>query len=199
MFNDLSASPLTYLQSRRSGRPRDMVAPGPDIAAMRAIVTDARRTPDHGKLAPWRTVLIAPDQRTALANLLRSAYVAENPAAGRLELDAMDAMAMQAPALLILLFSPRQSSNIPLWEQQLSCGAFGMNLLHAAHMRGFVGGWLTGWPAYSAAVRDAFGAAPEVIAGFFYFGTPSQALSERPRPDTDELVSLWDAPPHLSE
>jgi nitroreductase len=74
-----------------------------------------------------------------------------------------------------------------------------MNLLHAAHMRGFVGGWLTGWPAYSAVVRDAFGAAPEVIAGFFYFGTPSQALSERPRPDTDELVSLWDAPPHLLE
>ena len=45
-FNDLSSLPR-YLASRRSGRPRDMIAPGPDAAQMREIVATALRTPDH--------------------------------------------------------------------------------------------------------------------------------------------------------
>ena len=74
-----------------------------------------------------------------------------------------------------MLSSPRTESHIPLWEQELSAGAACMNLLHAAHAMGFAGGWLTGWAAYSDAVRDAFGAAPERIAGFIFIGTPAQA------------------------
>ena len=69
-----------------------------------------------------------------------------------------------------------------------------MNLLHAAHAMGFAGGWLTGWPAFSDAVRDAFGQAPERIAGFLFLGTPSRPLDERPRPDLDRIVSHWTGP-----
>jgi hypothetical protein len=64
-------------------------------------------------------------------------------------------------------------------------------LLHAVHAEGFAGGWLTGWPAYSDVVRDAFGSASERIAGFMFIGTPSRALDERPRPDMARLVSHW--------
>lgn len=189
-FND-TTSLTAYLASRRSGRPRDMIAPGPDGAQMRAIVQMALRTPDHGKLNPWRVVHVAADQRAALAHALTDAYRAEKPEAGRLEIEAMETFAHHAPELLVVLFSPRESSKIPLWEQELSAGAFVMNLLHAIHAHGFVGGWITGWPSYSDAVRDHFGAAPEQIAGFVYIGTAGQPLEERPRPELTAVFSKW--------
>ena len=189
-FNDLSSLPR-YLASRRSGRPRDMIAPGPDAAQIQQIVGTALRTPDHGKLNPWRVVHVASVQRDAFAAKLTAAYRAEKPEAGRLEIEAMETFARQAPELLVVLYSPRESSKIPLWEQQLSAGAFVMNLLHALHAHGFVGGWITGWPSYSDAVRDLFGSAPEQIAGFVFIGTPGQPLEERPRPELDAVLSAW--------
>lgn len=190
MFNDTS-SPLALLRSRRSGKPRDLAAPGPDDAQLRVMLETATRTPDHGKLAPWRFVIVGADQRVALADLLERAYRAEKPDAGRLEIEAMHQFAHQAPTLVVALSSPVEPSKIPLWEQQLSAGAAVMNLLHAAHAMGFAGGWLTGWPSYSDAVHDAFGGPSERIAGFVFIGTPSRPLEERPRPEYDDVVTNW--------
>ena len=190
MFND-TTTPLSLLLSRRSGKPRDMIAPGPDAAQLETILTAASRVPDHGKLAPWRFVTVAADQRDALANLLVSAYQAEKPEAGKLELDAMVQFAHQAPSLVVVLSSPVAGSKIPLWEQELSTGAACMQVLNAAHALGFVGGWLTGWPTYSARVRDAFGTGHERIAGFVFLGSPSKALEERPRPNLSDVVRAW--------
>ncbi|WP_341208130.1 nitroreductase [uncultured Sphingomonas sp.] len=190
MFNDLS-SPLSLLTTRRSGKPRDLIAPGPDHAQLVEMIRIAGRTPDHGKLAPWRFVIVGDDRRDALAALLVDAYRAERPAAGRAEIETMEQFARQAPALVVALSSPRPESHIPLWEQELSAGAACMNLLHAVHAHGFAGGWLTGWPAFSDRVRDAFGQAPERIAGFIFIGTPGRALDERPRPEEARLWSDW--------
>ncbi|RIA37925.1 nitroreductase [Hephaestia caeni] len=184
-------TPLALLSSRRSGKPRDLTAPGPDAAQLDRILTIAARTPDHGKLAPWRFVVVPDDRRDAFAALLREAYLAERPEAKRLELEAVEQFARQAPTLVIALSAPRTESHIPLWEQQLSAGAACMNLLHAATAMGFAGGWLTGWAAYSDRVRDAFGAAPERIAGFLFLGTPCKPLDERPRPEPDRIVRYW--------
>lgn len=191
-FNDRS-TPLSLLSSRRSGKPRDMVEPGPDDAELRRILEIAARTPDHGKLAPWRFVIVGKDQRDALSERIVSAYRAEKPDAGRLEIEAMDQFARQAPTLVVALSKPVPNSKVPVWEQELSAGAACMNLLTAAHAMGFVGGWLTGWPAYSDAVRDAFGGPGERIAGFIFIGTPGRALEERPRPDYDAVVTHWTA------
>lgn len=190
MFND-TASPLSLLLSRRSGKPRDMVSPGPDAAQMAAILAAATRVPDHGKLAPWRFVTVGADQRDALSTLLVEAYRAEKPDAGKLELDAMDQFARQAPSLVVALSSPKTESKIPLWEQELSVGAACMQLLNAVHAQGFVGGWLTGWSTYSDRVRDAFGSAEERIAGFIFIGSPSRDLDERPRPAPADVISHW--------
>ncbi|MCW2337851.1 nitroreductase [Sphingobium sp. B2D3A] len=189
MFNDRSSIPA-YLASRRSGKPRDLAAPGPSLDQQREMVRIATRTPDHGKLAPWRFVIVPDDQREALASLLERAYLAEKPEAGRLEIEAMHQFAHQAPALIVILSSPK-SSKIPVWEQELSVGAAAMNLLHAAHAAGFAGGWLTGWPSYNETVRDAFGTSEERIAGFVFIGTPSRDLDERPRPELDDVLSIW--------
>ena len=190
MFNDLS-SLSSYLPSRRSGRPRNMIAPGPSDKQIEDIVATALRTPDHGKLAPWRVVRVDSDQRARLATELVKAYRTEKPDAGRLELEALDAMAHQAPTLLVVLFSPVTSTKIPIWEQELSCGAFCMNIIHAIHARDFVGGWITGWPSYNDDVRDLFGEASERIAGFIFAGTTDCELAERPRPELASILSKW--------
>ena len=109
MFNDTS-SLRTHLATRRSGKARDMIAPGPDAAQLRDIIALALRTPDHGKLAPWRLVTVADDQRDALATLLKTAWVAENPGAAGLDLSALDQFAHQAPSLLVLLSTRLRAS-----------------------------------------------------------------------------------------
>ena len=190
MLNDRS-TPLALLATRRSGRPRDLVAPGPDAAQLATILEIAARVPDHGKLSPWRFVVVEAEQRDALATTIVEAYRAERPQAAANEIAALEQFAHQAPALVVVLFSPRTASHIPLWEQQLSVGAACMTLLHATHALGFAGGWLTGWPSYSATVRDAFGADPERIAGFFFLGTPSQQLEERARPAMSMIVTRY--------
>lgn len=155
------------------------------------MIAIAARTPDHGKLAPWRFVIVPSEKRNRLAEVIATAYLADRPQAARLEIEALEQFARQAPALVVILSSPHPDSHIPLWEQELSVGAASMNLLHAAHAMGFAGGWLTSWASYSDAVRDAFGAAPERIAGFFFIGTPAKQLEERPRPDLGKIISIW--------
>lgn len=189
-FNDLT-SPIRMIETRRSGKPRDMVEPGPDGAQLDRILAAAMRVPDHGKLAPWRFVVVGADKRDALARLLVAAYRAERPEAGRLELEALEQFAKQSPVLVVAVSTPVADSKIPLWEQQLSAGAACSTMLHAAHALGFVGSWLTGWPAYSDAVRDAFGAPGDRIAGFLFFGSPGRPLEERPRPEFATVVSHW--------
>jgi len=192
MFNDTS-SLRSHLATRRSGKARDMVAPGPDATALRDIIALALRTPDHGKLAPWRIVTVANDQRETLATLLKTAWVKENPGAAGLDLSALDQFAHQAPTLLVLLSTPVPGAKIPVWEQQMSAGAVGMNLLHAAHAHGFVGSWLTGWAAYNPDVAAAFGAGEgDSVVGYFFLGTAGAPLSERPRPEYGEVVRSWD-------
>ncbi|MDE2340149.1 MAG: nitroreductase [Alphaproteobacteria bacterium] len=190
MFND-TTSTLRLLATRRSGKPRDMIAPGPNDAQLRAILCAAIRVPDHGKLAPWRFVTIAADQRPVLAMLLERAFVAANPQASRIAIDAACAFAFEAPCLIVALSCPRPDAKIPLWEQELSAGAACMNLLIAAHAHGFVASWITGWATYNEAVGAAFGQPGERIAGFIYVGSPSRPLEERPRPAYDEVISSW--------
>jgi nitroreductase len=192
MFNDRS-SLLAHLATRRSGKARDMVAPGPDADQLHDIIALALRTPDHGKLAPWRIVTVAADQREAFAALLKKAWVDENPGSAGLDLVVFDQFAHQAPTLLVLLSTPVHESKVPIWEQQMSAGAVGMNLLHAAHAHGFVGSWLTGWAAYSPGVGAAFGAREgDTVVGYFFLGTPAKELDERPRPEYDDVVRAWE-------
>jgi nitroreductase len=190
MFNDLS-SPAALMATRRSGKPRDMGLPGPDAVQLGRILVAATRVPDHGKLAPWRFVVVPADMRAAFAALLERAYHAERAEVGKVELEAIHQFAHQAPTLVIALSAPAHASHIPIWEQELSAGAACMNLLVAAHAEGFVGGWLTGWAAYSDMVRDAFGQHGERIAGFIFIGSPTRPLDERPRPDPATVITTW--------
>jgi len=190
MLNDLS-SPARLAATRRSGKPRDMAAPGPDREQLGRILTAGMRVPDHGKLAPWRFVVIGPERRDAFAALLMRAYLTEKPDAGRLEREAVEQFARQAPTLVVVFSTPRADSHIPLWEQQLSSGAACMAMLYAAHAEGFVAGWLTGWAAYSPMVAEGLGHPEGRIAGFLFIGSPGKPPEERPRPAPEAIISYW--------
>lgn len=194
MFNDLS-TPLSYLASRRSGRPREMVGPGPDEAELGAILALAARTPDHGKLAPWRFVVVGGDQRGEFAALLARALDQNDPGAGEAHRNKANDFAHHGEALVVLLSAPVSPHKIPVWEQELSVGAAAMNLLHAIHAHGFVGSWITGWAAFDPTVHDAFCTGEnQRIAGFFFIGSPGRELEERPRPDMAAVASRWTPP-----
>lgn len=188
MLNDTSTY-LSALATRRSGKPRDLVAPGPSPDEIDAMIAIAARTPDHGKIAPWRFVVV--EDRAAFAALLAETWAADHPGAPAHELEAARQFATQAPALVVVLSAPDRAYKVPLWEQELSAGAAAMNLLHGAHALGYAAGWLTGWPAFSDRVRDAFGSADQRLVGFVFIGTPARVLDERPRPAMDSIVRRW--------
>jgi nitroreductase len=193
MLNDLSSA-LSLLETRRSGKPRELVGPGPSPDELARILTIAARIPDHGKLHPWRFVTVAENQRDALAALLQHALEEENPEATPAHRQKEDEFAHYAGQLVVLVSAPIENHKIPVWEQQLSAGAAGMNLLTAAHALGYVAGWVTGWRTYSPRVQQAFCGPGERIAGFVFIGHPARELEERERPALAEVRKAWEAP-----
>ena len=190
MLNDRS-SLLSLLKTRRSAKPRLMTGPGPTREELEQILMIAARTPDHGKLHPWRFVVVEDDQRDALALLLRRVLTEEDPSATAAHHDKEEEFAHYGGTLVVLVSAPIQNHKIPVWEQELSCGAAGMNLLLGAHSLGYVAGWVTGWRAYSRGVTAAFCAPGERIAGFVFIGNSSGELEKRPRANLDDLVRRW--------
>lgn len=195
MLNDRS-SILSLLETRRSGKPRELVGPGPTAEEMERILTIAARVPDHGRLTPWRFVLVADDQRDAFETVLLQALSDEQPEAAPAVREKAAQFAHHAGQLVVLIAAPIEGHKIPLWEQQLSAGTAGMNLLTAAHALGYVAGWVTGWQAYSPKVSAAFCAPGERIAGFIFIGHPLRELEERARPALADVVRRW-APPRF--
>jgi nitroreductase len=191
MLNDPSSA-LSLFETRRSARPRDMVGPGPNDTELRRMLAIAARVPDHGSLVPFRFVIVGAERRDALAALYEGALRKAEPEAPEAKVAKSIANARAAPSLVVLVSSPVRNHKIPVFEQELSCGAAGMNLLHVATALGYVGGWITGWPASDPTVRASFCETGERIAGLIYIGHPGTPLEERARPHLDTIVSHWD-------
>ena len=190
MLNDRS-SLLSLLETRRSAKPRLLEQEGPSVEELDRILKVASRVPDHGKLCPWRFIHVPGEQRDALGALLRHALSEEDECATIAHHNKEDEFAHYGGELVVLVSSPTAGHKIPLWEQELSCGAAGMNLLLAAHALGYVGGWVTGWRAYSPRVTAAFCKPGERIAGFIFIGRSEVELDERPRPALEDVASTW--------
>lgn len=187
-FND-STTTLSLLLTRRSGKARDLVVPGPDETELATILQIASRIPDHGKLAPWRFVEII--DRAAFAQTLVELYCSGRPEPGRIELKTLQDFAFQAPVLIAVISTAAAGMRIPEWEQILSAGAACQNLLMAAHALGYAGNWLTEPAAYLPGIADALGVPDGRIAGFLFLGTPEKPLEERPRPVPGAVISRW--------
>ncbi|WP_418291983.1 nitroreductase [Methylobacterium durans] len=181
---------LAFLGARRSVPPLRLEGPGPDPGSLDAILRIAARVPDHGKLAPWRFIVIAGEARERIGAVIEAAYRADHPEADADRLALERGRLAQAPLVVAVVSRAGPHAKIPEWEQVLSAGAATMNLCVAANASGFATAWLTEWYAYDRRILDALGLDPrERLAGFVHIGRASERPADRPRPDLAEIVT----------
>lgn len=184
--------PLRLLETRRSASVKAMGEPGPTAEQLDRILRIAVRVPDHGKLAPWRFVLFEGEARARFGETLEARWKALHPEHGEETLGFVRRQLTRAPVVLAVVSRAAPHVKIPEWEQVLSAGAVCQNILVAATAMGIGCQWNTDWFAYDAETRKAMGLAPhEKVAGFLYFGTPTEPLTDRPRPDAQALLTRW--------
>jgi nitroreductase len=192
-LNDTSSGTLGLLLTRRSGSAKAMTPPGPNAHELRQILAAGTRTPDHGKLAPWRFILFEGEARHRMGRLLVECLRESEPQAGEERLAMERNRFARAPVVVAVVSRVREGIPIPVWEQELSAGAVCQNILIAAHSLGYVAGWITEWCAYDARVKERLGLTTgERIAGFIYIGTNAVPLEERVRPDLDALITRFE-------
>ena len=177
---------LSRLATRRSASAQLLSTPGPSEAEIEQILHLGARTPDHGKLFPWRFVVLGPQSRAELSEAL--AVLAETQ--GRVDKDLAVLAKLANPPLTIMVVStPIQGHKVPVWEQQLSAGAVCMNIEHAADALGYSASWITDWYSYDPAAVALFGVQDgETIAGFIHIGSLTAPPLERPRPNMAHKV-----------
>jgi nitroreductase len=185
---NIEQSASAFLQSRRSVPAKMLGLPVPDRAALMPLLTAGLRVPDHGKLEPWRLLVLEKGAMTRLAALAVTR-------AGELGLDAEKAVKGSAQfetgnLAVVVISSPKPSDKIPLSEQVYSAGAVCLSLLNAALAAGWGANWLTGWPSHDRgflarglSLRDT-----ETVAGIIHIGTAQNSPPDRPRPEVAALV-----------
>jgi nitroreductase len=182
-------SALEFLLSRRSRPAKTLTAPGPDRDQLLPLLTAAGRTPDHGKLEPWRFIVLEQGAMPRLAALAEERGVAlglseQEIAKGRSQFD-------QGILAVAVIEVRKDSAKVPPLEQTYSAGAACLALLNAALADGWGANWLTGWVAFD----DEFGRkglgleAHERVAGFIHIATETVQPPERPRPDIQALTT----------
>ncbi len=193
-FNAPNASAYDTLLTRRSVKAKDMRGSGVEKSLLTKILEAGLRVPDHGKLTPWRYIVLEGEDRFKLGRLIKEALIAEGEANEQVA-DKMQGYATQGPTLVIAVYSPSTAKPIPEWEQMLSAGASVMNMLVAATALGVASQWLTGWASFSPTVMAGLGLKEdEKIAGLVFFGDhPETPPDERPRPSINEIVE-WGFP-----
>lgn len=176
---------IARLRARRSAPAQGLSAPGPSASELETILEIGLRSPDHGKLFPWRLVVIGPETRAR--------WVAELEALAASDKDRAVLRKLAAPPVTVMVVSTTvESPKVPRWEQELSAGVVCMNLEHAANAHGYAASWITDWYAYDPRARALMGVAEgETVAGFIHMGTAAEPLLERPRPAlADKVVRL---------
>ncbi|MFN4286900.1 MAG: nitroreductase [Brevundimonas sp.] len=178
---------IDHLRQRRSHPAQALAAPGPDRADLEAIIALGLRTPDHGKLAPWRIVVMDRQTRLGIAGRLEPLAARQpDPAKALAVLRKLTA----SPVTLMVLSTPVREHKVPEWEQALSAGALCMNLSHAALAHGYGVSWITDWYSYDADALAILGVSEgESIAGFIHIGTATEPALERARPEAHAHVT----------
>ncbi|MBE2277798.1 MAG: nitroreductase family protein [Rhodobacteraceae bacterium] len=179
---------LDFLATRLSQSAKLFTPPVPDRAALEEILRIALRVPDHGKLEPWRLIVLARPDFARLAELVevRGREIGADDQAIEKGRGAFD----RGLCAVAVISAPKATDRIPLEEQVLSAGALCMALLATATAAGWGANWLTGWPVHDAEFRArAFGCtAGETVAGLIHIATPGTAMTDRPRPALDRVV-----------
>ena len=183
-----SQAVLDFLAVRRSASASTLRAPAPSPEQLHDLLRIAARVPDHGKLAPWRFILLEGEAKARFAQALET--IAE--AAPDREKRKGALFKLKIPPLAVVVVSRHIPGKIPEWEQRMSSAAVCTNLVIAAQAMGFGANWITDWYAYDDQASALLGLSEgEKVTGFIYLGTVDEAPQERVRPDVEGLVSRW--------
>ncbi len=187
-YGQVSPQTLALLAQRRSSSPQHLAAPAPSGAELEDLLRLAARVPDHGKLFPWRFIILEGDAKAQLAERYE-ALARERP-------DAEKALGvlfkLKTPPLAVVVVSQVKESHIPGWEQLLSAGAACQTLVLAATAMGYGANWITDWYSYEPRATAVLGLTPEEsVAGVVLIGTPTEAPLERVRPDVAAITTVW--------
>jgi nitroreductase len=188
---------LAALLGRHSVAPAFLAGPGPDEAALERILAAGASAPDHGRLRPWRFVVVRGAARERLGEVFAEALRRRDPAANAAALEQERQRPLRAPVVIALAarIDP-EHPKIPEVEQILSSGAAAQNILLAAHAQGFGAKWLTGANAYDRHVQAALGlGANERLLGFIHIGSIDGEPPRVPHADARELTREWRGPP----
>jgi len=167
-------------------------APAPSSEAVEAMLEAAAHTPDHGRLQPWRLILIEGDARRALGEILAESLARRNPIAGDEVLAREREKALRAPLIVVVATRCDRSAKIPVVEQFIAAGCAAHGLMLAASAQGLGAFWRTGEAAYDEAVKAAFDIGPDdLIIGFIYIGSDTGGAPSRPRPVIREFAHRW--------
>lgn len=190
---DKNQAALDFLLTRRSRPAKTLTTPVPDRDELTTILTAAARTPDHGKLEPWRFIVLGRPALKRLAGMvpprgMELGIEPEKIEKSRRQFD-------DADLAVAVIYSPVDSPKVPEIEQRYSAGAVCLSLLNAALAAGWGANWLSGWPSHDPEfVQSGLGlAAHESVAGFIHIGTETSAPPDRPRPDLANIVAWVDA------
>ncbi|WP_430463369.1 nitroreductase family protein [Tabrizicola sp.] len=177
-----------FLANRQSQSAKLFSGPVPSRAELEPILTAALRVPDHGKLEPWRLIVLSRPDLTRLADLAEArarelGYDAEKIDKGRGQFD-------RSHLAVVVISAPQDVPKIPHQEQVLSAGALCLGVVNAATAAGWGANWLTGWVSHDAGFSaSAFGCTgSETVAGIIHIGTPGSPAPARPRPDLARVV-----------
>ncbi len=181
---------LEFLQTRRSRPAKTLILPVPDRTALRPLLIAAVRSPDHGKLEPWRMIVLERGALLRLAGLVPE--VGARLGKGPEDIAKQVSQFADAHLVVAVIESPKPSDKIPAIEQVYSAACVCLGLLNAALAAGWGANWLTGWVSHDRNFAEAaLGLqAQERIAGFIHIGTDSALPPERPRPDID-AITIW--------
>jgi nitroreductase len=171
--------------------PLKLVEPAPSEAALERILAAAVRAPDHGRLRPWRLLLIRGEARRSLGVVLGDALRRREAGISEAVIDRERQKPLRAPLIIVVAATPRSHSKVPEIEQTVAAAAGAENLIIAAHALGFGCFWRTGPAAYDLGVKTALGLVEQdQILGFLYVGTVGQPGVGRP-PEIENTVSEW--------
>ncbi len=181
-----------YLKTRRSVGGAFLRDPGPSEEELREIVTVGTRVPDHGKLTPWRLVVIDGEARVRVGEKLAEIAQKRHPEHDEAALNVERNRFLPAPVTIGVISRAGPHEKIPEFEQLLSAGNVAFNLLNAAHALGYAANWTTRWYAFDPEAAQMLGAREgERFIGFVAIGTPTATIEDRPRPAFEDVVTRW--------
>lgn len=184
---------LKHLLKRRSVRAADLCEPAPDVVQLEKILQAASRIPDHGRAVPFYFIVFEGQARMKAGEIIRSAFIKNNPEAPGDKADEEAQRLMRAPLVIAVVYRARRGKH-PFWEQMLTVGAVCQNLVISANACGFGANWLSEWFAYDDDVRAGLGLDDrDVLAGFIHLGSVPDdlVLEERDRPDLSQILTRW--------